>query len=146
MAVPVVEASSVSSACEASAGGRHAGRPTKLDTVRPHADPSLTPRHRSGLWPGEAPRFFAGHASAHVSRVVKPARPQLQAHGITLHYLPPYSPELNRIKRVWRSVKYEGISIRAYPWIEEPQATVDQALTHRSSQLRGTATDLQKTA
>ncbi|MFJ1708903.1 transposase [Kitasatospora sp. NPDC088346] len=32
------------------------------------------------------------NASAHVSRVVKAARPQLEVHGITLYYLPPTVP------------------------------------------------------
>lgn len=79
------------------------------------------------------------NASAHVSRMVKSARPVLQDHGVTLFYLPPYSPE--RIERMWRSVKYEDIPIRAYPWIEELQATVDQALTQRDTQLRTTEPD-----
>ncbi|MFD0532276.1 transposase [Kitasatospora arboriphila] len=43
------------------------------------------------------------NASAHVSQVVKAAGPQLEGYGITLYYLPPCSPELNRIERVWRS-------------------------------------------
>ncbi|MEV6205701.1 transposase [Kitasatospora sp. NPDC051914] len=67
-------------------------------------------------------------------------------HGVTLYYLPPYSPELNRIERVWRSVKHEDIPIRAYPWIQELQATVDQALAHRNAQLRTTEANLRKTA
>ncbi|MFG3480033.1 transposase [Streptomyces sp. NPDC047980] len=37
------------------------------------------------------------NASAHVSRLVNSARPVLQDHGVTLFYLPPYSPE--RIER-----------------------------------------------
>ncbi|WP_407918341.1 transposase [Kitasatospora sp. NE20-6] len=77
---------------------------------------------------------------------MKAARPQLEAHGLTLYYLPPYSPELNWIERVWRSVKYEDIPIRAYPWIQELQATVDQALAHRDTQLRATPADLRKNA
>ncbi|MFD3537600.1 transposase [Streptomyces sp. NPDC058664] len=86
------------------------------------------------------------NASAHLSRVVKATRPQLEDHGITLYYLPPYSPELNKIERVWRSVKYEDIPIRAYPWIEELQATVEQALEQRNALLRPAVTDLHKTA
>jgi transposase len=77
---------------------------------------------------------------------MKDARPLLEGLGITLFYLPPYSPELNKIERVWRSVKYEDIPIRAYPWIEELQATVEQALTQRDVLLRTAAPDLRKTA
>ncbi|MET8509925.1 transposase [Streptomyces sp. NPDC004787] len=55
------------------------------------------------------------NASAHVSRVIKDSRPLLQKHGVTLFFLPPYSPELDRIERLWRSLKYEDIPIRAVP-------------------------------
>ncbi|MGW7201201.1 IS630 family transposase [Streptomyces chryseus] len=102
----------------------------------------------AGMPPGRPTRprtVVLDNATAHVSRVVKNARSLLEAHGVTLFYLPPYSPELNKIERVWRSVKYEDIPIRAYPWIEELQAAVDQALTHRNTQLQTTAHDLRKT-
>ncbi|MFD5514213.1 transposase [Streptomyces sp. NPDC127051] len=86
------------------------------------------------------------NASTHVSRRIKDALPQLENHGTTLFYLLPYSPELNKIERVWRSVKYEDIPIRAYPWIEELQATVEQALAQRDALLQPAVTDLRKTA
>ncbi|MFB7468588.1 transposase [Streptomyces sp. NPDC056224] len=114
-----------------------AGLPEGRDSLKTAPPPDRPPRPRT---------VVLDNASAHVSRVVKAARPQLETPGVTLHYLPPYSPELNRSERVWRSVKYEDIPIRAYPWIEELQATVDQALTHRDTQLRTTETDLRKTA
>lgn len=84
--------------------------------------------------------------STHVSRRIKDAQPQLENHGITLFCLPPYSPELNKTEGVWRSVKYEDIPIRACPWTEELQATVEQALAQRDALLRPAVTDLRKTA
>jgi hypothetical protein len=114
-----------------------AGLPEGPESFKTAPPPDSPPRQRT---------VVLDNTSAHVSRLVKAARPQLQAHGITLYYLPPYSPELNRIERVWRSVKYEDIPIRAYPWITELQATVDQALAYRNSQLRAAETDLRKTA
>ena len=30
----------------------------------------------------------------------------LKTQGVTLYFLPPYSPELNRIERFWHSMKY----------------------------------------
>ncbi|MEU9122258.1 transposase [Streptomyces sp. NPDC048506] len=80
------------------------------------------------------------------SRRMKDARPLLEHLGITLFHLPPYSPELNKIERVWRSVKYEDIPIRAYPWTEELRATVEQALARRDALLRSAASDLRKAA
>ncbi|MFE5947960.1 transposase [Streptomyces sp. NPDC056480] len=86
---------------------RHAGR-------RPDAPPgisaatSASPRHRPCT-------IVLDNASTHVSRRIKDALPQLEEHGITFFYLPLCSPELNKAERVWRSVKYEDIPIRAYP-------------------------------
>ncbi len=30
----------------------------------------------------------------------------LHGQGVTLYFLPPYSPELNRIEKLWHLVKY----------------------------------------
>ena len=40
------------------------------------------------------------NAGIHTSKAVKAARPGLAKRGIYLYYLPPYSPELNRIEPV----------------------------------------------
>jgi transposase len=117
-------------------GTQVAGLTGVLDTA---AVPSKNPRHRPCT-------IVLDNASTHVSRRMKDARPVLEGLGITLFCLPPYSPELNKIERVWRSVIYEDIPIRAYPWIEELQAAVDQALTQRDALLRTAAPDLRKTA
>ncbi|WP_156829871.1 transposase [Methylovulum miyakonense] len=34
--------------------------------------------------------------------------------GVVLHYLPPYSPELNLIEIVWRKIKYEWLPLSCY--------------------------------
>jgi transposase len=34
--------------------------------------------------------------------------------GVGLHWLPPYSPELNLIEILWRKIKYEWLPPRAY--------------------------------
>jgi len=31
-----------------------------------------------------------------------------------LHWLPPYSPELNLIEILWRKIKYQWLPLRAY--------------------------------
>jgi hypothetical protein len=69
------------------------------------------------------------NASAHVSKVVKAAIPALEAAGVTLFYLPPYSPELNRIEELWRHVKYEELPTRSYQTVDDLRATVESALT-----------------
>lgn len=56
---------------------------------------------RDRLPAAEVPRVVVlGNAGIHTRRVVEAARPALAKLGIHLYYLPPYSPELNRIEQV----------------------------------------------
>lgn len=68
------------------------------------------------------------NASAHTSTVVKAALPALEAAGVTVYYLPPSSPELNRIEELWRHVKYEELPQRSYQTLDDLRAAVAQAL------------------
>ena len=36
----------------------------------------------------------------------------LKKQGLTLYFLPPYSPELNRIEILWRKVKHEWMEFK----------------------------------
>jgi transposase len=54
------------------------------------------------------------NAGFHTSRVMKAARSGLAGRGIYLYYLPPYSPELNRIEPVFRQVKHQEIPVRSH--------------------------------
>ena len=47
--------------------------------------------------------------SVHRGAPVRAALPDLERVGVGLFYLPPYSPELNRIETLWRHVKYEEL-------------------------------------
>jgi transposase len=53
-------------------------------------------------------------AGIHTSRAVKAARPGQRELGVHLHYLPPYSPELNRIEPVFKQVKHHETPVRSY--------------------------------
>ena len=75
------------------------------------------------------------NGSLHVSKVVKAARPALWAQRIYLYYLPPYSPELNAIERVFRSIKYDELPERTYPSLPALEAAVDDAFTHYDDRL-----------
>ena len=37
----------------------------------------------------------------------------LKQQGLTLIFLPPYSPELNRIELLWHKMKYEWMTFKA---------------------------------
>ncbi|BBH52050.1 hypothetical protein JCM31447_04870 [Fluviispira sanaruensis] len=39
--------------------------------------------------------------------------------NITLHFLPPYSPQLNHIERLWSYLKRNYLSFRLYEKIED---------------------------
>ena len=73
------------------------------------------------------------NASAHTSQVVKAALPALEAAGVTLYYLPPYSPELNRIEEVWRHLKHEELPTRSYQTLAELRTAVTMALNDHAA-------------
>jgi transposase len=52
------------------------------------------------------------NASGHTTKAIKPMREQLKQKGLTLYFLPPYSPELNRIEILWRKLKYGWLAFK----------------------------------
>ncbi|MCX5588766.1 transposase [Streptomyces erythrochromogenes] len=86
------------------------------------------------------------NASAHVARIFKGRREELAAIGVELFYLPPRSPELNDIERVWRSAKYEDYPERVHTTAEAVGTAVDQALNRQRARIKGSATNFIKAA
>jgi transposase len=76
------------------------------------------------------------NASAHVAHAFKDRREDLAAIGVDLFYLPPRSPELNDIERIWRSAKYEDYPQRSHTTIEGIATAVDQALVKQRTRVR----------
>jgi transposase len=89
-----------------------------LDTVpfeRTLTSDDLLSYLRQRLPAASVPRVVVlDNAGMHTSKVVQAARPGLARSGIYLYYLPPYSPELNRIEAVFKQVKHHDIPIRSY--------------------------------
>ena len=81
------------------------------------------------------------NASAHVSKAFKGRRDQLAKIGVELFYLPPRSPELNDIERIWRSATYEDYPQRAHTTVEAIGTAVDQALTRQQTRVQRSATN-----
>jgi putative transposase len=52
----------------------------------------------------------------------------LEAAGIELFYLPPYSPELNLIEPLWRHIKHEQMPVRSHKSADELKGAVEAAL------------------
>lgn len=73
------------------------------------------------------------NASAHTSKAVKAALPALAAAGVTLYYLPPYSPALNRIETLWRHIKHEELPVRSYRTLDALRTAVTDALNSHAA-------------
>ena len=54
------------------------------------------------------------NASMHTSNAVKNKQAEWEQKGLTIFYLPTYSPQLNIIEILWRFIKYEWLNIDAY--------------------------------
>jgi transposase len=56
--------------------------------------------------------IIVDNASVHAAKAIAPLIEQLRKKGLTLYFLPPYSPELNRIEILWRKVKYQWMAFK----------------------------------
>jgi transposase len=52
------------------------------------------------------------NASIHKAKAIEPMLKILEEQGLRLYFLPPYSPELNRIEILWRKIKYEWLTFK----------------------------------
>jgi hypothetical protein len=50
------------------------------------------------------------NASIHKAKAIQPVL--LKQQGLSLYFLPPYSPELNRIELLWHKMKYEWMAFK----------------------------------
>lgn len=62
------------------------------------------------------------NASIHTAKKLKPYWDLLEEKGMTLYFLPPYCPELNRIELLWHKIKYEWLPFRTFSPDELEQA------------------------
>ncbi|MFE9882561.1 transposase [Streptomyces sp. NPDC005784] len=123
---------------------RLAGLPGGARVLDLAADGTGTPMP---LWCRSKPcTVVLDNASAHVAKAFKGRRDQLARIGVELFYLPPRSPELNDIERVWRSAKYEDYPQRAHTSTDALGAAVDQALTRQRDRIRQSAENLTEAA
>ena len=78
------------------------------------------------------------NSSVHRSQEVQAASPDLERVGVGFYYLPPYSPELNRIEPLWRHVKHEELPVRSYRSLDDLRAAVTAALNQHAALPRAT--------
>jgi putative transposase len=67
------------------------------------------------------------NAGFHRAHLVRESLPRLRAMRVYLYYLPPYSPELNAIERLFRTVKHHELPERTYPTFDALQDAVHAA-------------------
>ena len=63
---------------------------------------------------GEKTTVLLDNAPTHTSNLFQDKIQDWKERGLTLYFIPPYSPELNRIEILWRFMKYHWIEIRDY--------------------------------
>jgi putative transposase len=69
----------------------------------------------------------------HRSREIRAARAELWQRRIYLYYLPPYSPELNDIERLFRTVKHHELPERRYATFDALDAAVVAAFKRQQA-------------
>lgn len=62
------------------------------------------------------------NASIHAAKAVHALLQLPEFERLTLYFLPPYSPELNRIEILWRKIKYEWLDFRKHTRVELEKA------------------------
>ena len=62
--------------------------------------------------------FILDNASFHKSKEVKECAEEFRSKNITLKFLPPYSPELNRIEKFWHTVKHHWMEVKCRTFAE----------------------------
>lgn len=69
------------------------------------------------------------NARIHTAKALQERRPIWEQRGLTLFYLPPYSPHLNLAERLWRKLKYEWLKPQDYLSFEGLRYAVHLALS-----------------
>lgn len=91
--------------------------------------------HAEG-WQRERPLVLVvDNYSVHKCERVEQERAAFAAAGITLFFLPSYSPELSRIEPIWHDVKHHEMTKRSYEILGALLRAVEEALTRKANDL-----------
>ncbi|MBG0815006.1 hypothetical protein HS045_12525 [Planomonospora sp. ID82291] len=72
-----------------------------------------------------------------MAKAFRGRREQLAEIGVGLLSLPPRSPELNDIERVWHAAKYEDYPRCAQTTVDAIGEAVDRAMTRQRDRIQG---------
>ena len=76
------------------------------------------------------------NAPTHTSKIFKNKIKEWNSKGLYINYLPPYSPELNKIEILWRFIKYKWIDLSAYQSYESLVKEVERILVNVGTEYR----------
>jgi len=76
------------------------------------------------------------NATWHTSQAIRDRVADWAGHGIVLHYLPTYSPELNLIETLWRRIKYDWLPLTAYQTFDTLTQAVQAVLNGIGSEYK----------
>ena len=87
-------------------------------------------------WRRERPLVLVvDNYSVHTCDRVKEEMAAFEAAGITLFFLPSYSPELSEIEPIWQDVKHHELTKRSYEILGGLFRAVDAGLTRKANKL-----------
>jgi hypothetical protein len=87
-------------------------------------------------WQRERPLVLViDNYSVHTCAVVQQEQAAFAAAGITLFFLPSYSPELSGIEPIWNDVKHHEMTKRSYTLLGDLFRAVEEALARKASDL-----------
>lgn len=69
------------------------------------------------------------NASIHRAKLIQPAIELLRTKGLFLYFLPPYSPELNRIERLWHKIKHTWMAVKCRT-AQELESDINEILSN----------------
>lgn len=70
------------------------------------------------------------NAPQHTSNAFKAKQLAWEQQQLFIHYLPPYSPELNLLEIVWRFIKYRWLPLNAYETYQTLKQAVEEILVN----------------
>jgi len=68
------------------------------------------------------------NASIHTSKLFKEQIPKWEKLGLQLLFLPPYSPELNKIEILWKNMKYHWHKLDAFTSFDNLKMHIQELL------------------
>jgi transposase len=85
--------------------------------------------------------IWVDNYSVHKSERVREELPELERAGITICYLPSYTPELSKIEPIWQDVKYHRMTTRSHNEVGELKRATEAALSQKAADLLAANTE-----